>query len=245
MAIQPKRMRAGDAADFVAKMNAGRPGARSAVLSAGHRGGDTAFVPEPGRRYRSARLPSGRFAKILVPNVGEFLRLRESALVEAAPQNGAPKMVEFSFALARRALKMLLAGITGAPVPVIYAQGFDPVATEAELQAAAAQRPDAERAVYADEKMVEDGLAVACSTALDVQAMSKVALYLRVTGEMWDSPSTHLGSMESAEMHTDAADDCLALDAAITKMMQEVRVASAAPKAGTTGPMRSLQVFDE
>ena len=108
-------------------------------------------VQQPGEPSRAAApasprtrryiLPTLRVAEFLVPNVGEFLKLREAVVLKARKLSGDDSdkwdAAEATIAFADVGLPRLLTGLSRRPVPVIYTREWDPERVRGEAAATA------------------------------------------------------------------------------------------------------------
>lgn len=172
----------------------------------------TQSAPAGRRRYL---LPSGHVAEFKTLKVGEFLEVREGAIVDLATIKKDPTPIEFGFHLGRVGLRKLLVGISEDPAPTIYRKGFDPAAVRAEVEASAAD--DEKRGVHSID--VESTIAARLEAAEDVDAMKAAARLAVVNDYEWEHGKGYLSRLPEAEPGTLEAADWFALNEVAQTLM--------------------------
>lgn len=181
-----------------------------------------------GRKTERYLLFSRRVVEFLVPNVGEFIDLRDRSVKKARSENGGEAdESDFDQYFSRFGLRKLLLGMSR-PVPRIFKAGFTIEAVRPKAQEMAdawAAEVNDERAARAKEAKttfvpvgpddvaarVEDLLADLALEAEDVDQMKSIAQVVPITDFDWDEPKSELNMMANAEMGDDAGFDFLAL----------------------------------
>jgi len=215
----------------------------------------------PTRETRRYLLPTLRVAEFVQPNVGEFMKLRDHAVMRCRTENGneTPSEYELGTMVAELSLRRLLCGLSQKPVPVIHRAGaWDEdrareSATAAVLEAADQVRKRHEWAIaagaaspgapWSDEEIedrIEHAVQQASYDAEDEEAMKAAANVSRVVDIDWDSSSGAVARLRDAQLGTDQATEWIALQQIAADFFRRlITAAQNAPRFGKKDLARS------
>jgi hypothetical protein len=198
----------------------------------------------PGRNTERYLLPSRRVAVYLIPNVGEFIELRERAAIKASKAVGPGAQAsnaEFGYHLGELGLRKLLVGISLEPVPIINKAGFNEEALREEAAKDAAEavaewvREQREQHNFdVPEELQAEELAKGTEArfddllfeAEDSDAMRAAANPIPVTDFMWDNSAAYLRQIQSAEIGTLEAADWLSINDIVGALFTKLTIAA-------------------
>lgn len=162
----------------------------------------TSTTQKPRQRERRVLLPSNRVAVFRLPRVGEFLEIRDDAMIKATEKFASPTDAAVGIELGKLLLRRMLCGLTVQPVDLVFPTGFrletvraKAEAESAELVAEGKLALDVEGIVWAEQERM-----------LDLEATKAKASPQPVTDIAWeegDGPvGQYLRAIQDAEMDT-------------------------------------------
>jgi hypothetical protein len=191
------------------------------------------------RRYL---LPSCRVAEFALPTVGEYMRLREQAVLLATREQGDRATgMDLIYHVKEAALRRMMVGLTNVPVPVVMRPGWDEEA--ARKRAAEAVDAMARDAVSQDESISESMVETAVQARVvqlvdsgaverdlfrqrldfeDVPATLAMANVQSIDETDFDNHDHYLRQIQNSAVGSTEADDWEAVHGITAQMIEEL-----------------------